>query len=420
MAIEKLRFAAVGCRHQAWADITRITAHPAVEPVAFCDIDQRHFKEVNKKWPDKPQFSDYRKMFAEMKDQIDAVLVAVPDHSHAIITQAALDHGFHVYCEKPLTHTVWEARQIANQAKATGLVTRMGNQIHSEYQYRVIKKVIQEENVIGKVKAVHTWISAAGHGRSGLLEPPEKPESTPAEVDWDQWIGPAPMRDYGGDYVYHPRFWRDWQDFGTGSIGDNGCHLLDPLFTSIGLTAPLSVMAEHSGMNDEVYPAQETLSYVFPGTEFTVGDTLKVTWYDGGRRPNLKLPGLPSGQTLPQPASLIIGEKGYLLVNHWALPKLYPEADFADYQWPELEEENHYFVWVEACLAGNPDISDNFAYAGPLTETVQLGNVAVHFPGERLEWDAAALKVTNLPEANKKLTRTYRKGWEVREFPEEG
>jgi predicted dehydrogenase len=413
MLEKKLRYAGIGCQHQGWADISRIVTHPAVEPVAFCDIDIRHFVHVDKRWPDLPKFSDFRELFKQMKGKVDAVSIGIPDHSHAIVTQAALDAGLHVYCEKPLTHTVWEARQIAATAKEAGTVTRMGNQIHSEYQYRTIKPVVQEIGAIGKIKEVHSWISAAGHGRSGLIERPENPEAAPAEVDWEQWTGPAPKREYGGDYIYHPRFWRDWQDFGTGSIGDNGCHLLDPIFTALDLTAPISVHSNHSGMNDEVYPAQETISYVFPGNKWTADNTLRVTWYDGGRRPTLKFPGLPKGEELPQPASIMIGEKGYLLVMHWGEPKLYPEKDFGDFKWPELDEANHYHDWVDACLAGNTEISDNFAYAGPLTETVQLGNVAARFPGKKLEWDAENLRITNLEEANQWLTREYREGWSV-------
>lgn len=413
MAEDRLRFAGIGCKHQGWADISRIISHPAIEPVAFCDIDQRHFAEVDKRWPGLPQYSDFRELLSEQSGKIDAVSIGVPDHQHALITQHALREGLHVYCEKPLTKTVWEARQIAREAAAAGTVNRMGNQIHSEYQYRVIKPVIQEEKMIGKIKEVHSWISAPGHGRSGLLEPPANPEPAPPEVDWEQWIGPAPMREYGGDFVYHPRFWRDWQDFGTGSIGDNGCHLLDPIFTALDLTAPISVTAEHSGMNDQIYPAQETLTYVFPGTEFTAEDTLTVKWYDGGRRPSWKFPGLPRGDALPQPASMMIGEKGYLLVMHWGEPKLYPEENFADYSWPELGKAHHYHDWVDACLEGNPAISDNFAYAGPLTETVQLGNVAVHFPGTTLDWDADNLRINNHEAANAYLTVPYRKGWEV-------
>lgn len=418
MAKKKLRFAGIGCEHQGWADISRITSHSAVEPVAFCDIDRRHFAKAEKEWPGKPKYADFRRLFDEMGGEIDAVSIGVPDHSHALITQAALERGLHVYCEKPLTHTVWEARQIAGRAAAAGVVTRMGNQIHSEFQYRVVKPVVQELGAIGKIVEVHSWIEAAGHGRSGLLEPPANPVGAPPEVDWDQWIGPAPWRPYGGDYVYHPRWWRDWQDFGTGSIGDNGCHLLDPIFTALDLTAPISVSADHSGMNDQVHPAQETLSYVFPGNQWTAGDTLPVTWYDGGRRPEWDHPGLPPGDELPQPASVLIGEKGYLLINHWGKPELYPEKDFADFQWPGVGSRNHYHDWVDACLEGDPDLSDSFAYAGPLTETVQLGNVAVHFPGEVLEWNAAQLAFRDRPDADADahLTRDYREGWEVEEW----
>ncbi|MCB1229744.1 MAG: Gfo/Idh/MocA family oxidoreductase [Verrucomicrobiae bacterium] len=413
MPSKKLRFAGIGCQRQGWADISRIGTHPAVEMVAFCDIDRRHFDKVDKAWPGKPKFSDFRKMFDQLGSEIDAVNVSVPDHNHAVITQAALERGLNVYCEKPLTHTVWEARQIAGHAAKAGTVNRMGNQIHSEFQYRVTKLLIQEEKVIGKVKEVHTWISAAGHGRSGLLQPPAIPEKAPPEVDWDQWIGPAPWREFGGENVYHPRCWRDWQAFGSGSIGDNGCHLLDPLFTSMNLTAPLSITAEHSGMNDQVWPAQETLRYVFPGTEFTASETLPVTWYDGGRRPNWKHAGLPPAESLLQPASMLIGEKGYLLVPHWGTPKLYPEKDFARYELPDPGKANHYHDWVDACLEGNAELSDNFAYAGPLSEAVQLGNVAVRFPRQTLEWDAAALRITNVPEANAFLTKEYRDGWAV-------
>ena len=408
MSNAKLRFAGIGCQHQGWADISRITSHPAVVPVAFCDVDTRHFTHVDKKWPDAPQFADYRELFEKMKGKIDAVSIAVPDHSHASITLAALECGLHVYCEKPLTHSVAEARRVAARAEKAGTVNRMGNQIHSEDQYRVIRPVVQESGAIGKIREVHSWISAPGHGRSGLLEAPENPKPAPPQVDWNLWVGPAPMREYGGDFVYHPRFWRDWQDFGTGSIGDNGCHLLDPIFTALELSAPLSIHSEHTGMNDEVYPAQETIEYVFPGTDWTAEDTLTVKWYDGGRRPKWKHPGLPAGDELPQPASVLIGEKGYLLINHWKSPKLYPEEDFAEFEWPQLDKANHYHDWVDACLTGNANLSDNFTYAGNLTETVQLGNVAARFPGELLQWNAEKGEITNLVEANDLLDRKYR------------
>ena len=411
---EKLRFAGIGCRNMGWKDISTIGSHPQVEMVAFCDVDSRHLDYAERDWPGRPKFSDFREMFEQFDGKIDAVNVTVPDHSHAFITAEALKRGIHVYCQKPLTHTVWESRQIAKLAARSGCVTRMGNQIHSEPQYRMAKLLIQEEKKIGKVKEVHTWIAATGHGRSGLLDPPPVSAPVPPELNWDVWIGGAPFRDYGGERVYHPFAWRDWQSFGSGSMGDNGCHLLDPLYTALDLTNPISVLAEHSGMNRQVWPSREKVIFEYPGTEWTESDKLLIHWYDGGMMPTLKIKGVPDVRTLETPASLLVGTEGCLLIPHWGTPKLYPEKDFAGYQLPDPGPAHHWHDWVDACLAGTPEISDNFAYAGPLSEAVQLGNVAVRFPRQKLEWDAAALKVTNLPEANAWLTKSYRPGWEVK------
>ncbi|NNE90476.1 MAG: Gfo/Idh/MocA family oxidoreductase [Verrucomicrobiales bacterium] len=412
---EKLRFAGIGCNGMGWKDVSTIGSHSRVEMVAFCDVDSTRLDKVEKGWPGLPKFSDWRELFDKMEDKIDAVNVTVPDHSHAVITQEALKRGIHVYCQKPLTHTVWEARQIAKLAEKSGCVTRMGNQIHSEPQYRTTKLIVQEEKTIGKIKEVHTWIDAMGHGRSGLLNPPAKSDPLPDSLNWDVWCGPEEVRDWGGYRVYHPFTWRDWQWCGSGSMGDNGCHLLDPLYTAMNLTDPITVKAEHSGMNDDIWPAREQIEFIYPGTEFTAGDTLKITWYDGGLRPNWNYPGVPKGKDLLQPASLLVGEKGYLLVPHWGTPKLYPEKDFADYQLPDAGPAHHWHDWVDACLAGNPKISDNFQYAGPLTEAVMLGNIAVQFPGETLEWDPKKLRIGNREEANRFLTKKYRKGFEVEE-----
>jgi len=412
---EKLRFAGIGCRNMGWKDVSTIGTHPQVEMVAFCDVDSRHLDYAERDWPGRPKFSDFRDMFDKLDGKIDAVNVSVPDHSHAVITQEALRRGLHVYCQKPLTHTVWEARQMARLAAKSGCVTRMGNQIHSEPQYRMAKILIQEEKKIGKVKEVHTWIAATGHGRSGLLEPPAQSAPVPPELNWESWVGPAPFREYGGERVYHPFTWRDWQDFGSGSIGDNGCHLLDPLYTALNLTHPLSVTAEHSGMNDQVWPFRETIVYEYPGNVWTESDALRITWYDGGMMPKLKIAGVPAAASLETPASLLVGTEGCLLIPHWGTPKLYPEKDFADYTLPDPGPAHHWHDWVDACLDGNTGLSDNFAYAGPLTEAVQLGNIAVRFPRQRLEWDHASLKVTNLAAANEWITKSYRPGWEVDE-----
>ncbi|MBL8851771.1 MAG: hypothetical protein JNG89_18990 [Planctomycetaceae bacterium] len=212
--------------------------------------------------------------------------------------------------------------------------------------------------------------------------------------------------------VYHPFNWRDWQDFGSGALGDFGCHILDPVFGALGLTAPVSVRAEHGGTNTEVWPGPETVTYVFPGTDRTAGNTINVIWRDGGLKPAIELAQMPAGETLPDSGSLFIGEAGTMVLQHVAMPKLYPVEKFASFAVPKEASLNHWHVWVDAVLAGT-QTSDGFHYAGPLTETTQLGNVAARLPGRELVWDAAALKITNVEEANALLTKTYRPGFEV-------
>lgn len=414
---QRLQFAAIGCDRMAWKDVSTIGSHSKVEVVALCDVDETRFAKADEKWPGRPHFSDYREMFDQLEGKIDAVNITIPDHHHAFAAQEALRRGIHVYCQKPLTHTVWEARQLTKLAAKTDAITRMGNQIHSEPQYRMVKTLIQDLGAIGKVKEVRTWISALGHGRSKFLEPPANPKSAPDFLNWDQWIGPAAFREFGQADLYHPRCWRDWQNFGSGSIGDNGCHLFDPLFTGLNLEAPIAISNSHSGMNDEVWPAQETISYEFPGNEFTAGETLKVVWHDGGWLPSWQLPGVPHASVLPDPASLVIGEEGSLLIPHWNKdkPRLFPEEKFAKFDWPDFGRRNHWHDWVDACLENDHSLTDQFDYAGPLTEAVQLGNVAARFRAERLEWDSENLRIPNLPEAERFLTKSYRSGWEVDE-----
>jgi len=219
------------------------------------------------------------------------------------------------------------------------------------------------------------------------------------------------MRPYA-EKVYHPFNWRDWQAFGSGALGDFGCHILDPVFGALGLTAPLTVRAEHEGTNHEVWPGPETVTYVFPGTDRTASDKIQVTWRDGGLKPPIELAQMPEGDKLPQSGSLFVGEGGTMVLPHYAIPTLYPKEKFADFVIKKEPTLSHWHVWVDAIRAGT-QTSDGFHYAGPLTETVQLGNVAARLPGRELQWDAAALKVTNVPEANALLTKSYRKGFEV-------
>ena len=221
------------------------------------------------------------------------------------------------------------------------------------------------------------------------------------------------MRPYVSGRVYHPWGWRDWQDFGNGALGDFGCHILDPVFTALNINKPpLDVGADHSGMNDEVWPAQNTVDYTFPGTEYTSGQQLHITWYDGGRLPSVGKSHVPPTTALPRSGSLLVGEEGSLVLPHVGALRLYPTHKYVDYDIQEAEDLNHYHGWVDGCISGQQP-SDGFDYASRLTEAVLLGNIAARYRRQKLQWDAEALSMTNLPEADRWLTRNYREDWDA-------
>jgi hypothetical protein len=316
-----------------------------------------------------------------------------------------------VYCQKPLAHTVWEVRQMRRQAEISKVITQMGNQIHSHETYRTGVKLIHG-GVIGKIKAVHSWQPNPGNKYSGLSKRPEPSGAeVPASLNWDLWIGPAPMRPYEPN-LYHPFKWRDWQDFGGGTMGDFGCHILDPIFTALELTAPISIRAENTGLNEETWPAAETVSYIFPGTKWTAEKTLPVTWYDGGRMPDRALAQMPEDAKFPGGGSLFIGEGGTMILPHVALPKLYPVEKFGEFEIEKVAGASHYHAWVDGAIASTKT-TDGFHYAAPLAEAALLGNVATRVPGETLMWDAENLRVTNSEAATKLLTKAYREGWKL-------
>lgn len=403
----KLQLAGIGCEGKGWSDISEMASHPAVQCVGFCDVDLSRTEKVRELNPDAPVCQDFRELLEQLGDKVDAVTVSTPDHMHAFIGLDAMRRGKHVYCQKPLTHNVWEARQMTLQAAQSGVITRLGNQIHSHRFYRTAVQAIQS-GVIGKVTEVHSWCAATGHGKSFHISRPVENDPIPDSLDWNLWSGVAPVRPYGHWNVYHPWGWRDWQDFGNGALGDFGCHILDPVFTALKITgAPISLSADHTGMNDEVWPAQNTVAYVFPGTELTVNRTLPITWYDGGRLPSSNGPHLPAGAGLPRSGSLFIGEKGSLVLPHVGAPRAYPETQLA-----EADDQNHYHGWVDGCLSGQQP-TDGFSYGGPLTEAVLLGNIAVRYRGTELRWDADAMKITNPEDANRWLRREYRDGWDI-------
>jgi predicted dehydrogenase len=404
-----LQIAAVGASGKGLSDITEVGSHPRVKYTAFCDVDTEKFAGADAKFPGVAHFQDPREMFAKHADSFDAVIVSTPDHTHAFVALDAMRRGKHVYCQKPLSHTVWEARQMRLQAAKSKVVTQMGNQIHSATQYRTAVKWLRE-GAIGKITEVHSWHPNRGNQHTGLNTTPVT-GPVPATLNWDAWIGPAPMREYGPN-AYHPFNWRDWQAFGSGTMGDFGCHILDPVFTALELTAPLTIRAESEGLNPETWPLSETVSYVFPGTAFTAGTTVPLTWYDGGRVPDVSLAKLPEDKKLPNGGSIIVGEGGVMVLPHVGTPQLYPSEKFAAHAFEKVAGASHYHAWVDAVLT-NSKTTDSFEYAGPLTETVQLGNVATRVPGVLLEWDVEALKFRNNAEAGRLLTKTYREGWTI-------
>jgi predicted dehydrogenase len=403
-----LLHASFGASGMAAADVESLTRHPAVRLVALADVDLDRAAEMKKKFPAARVYQDWRQLLDKEKE-LNSVNVSVPDHSHAPIAMSALQLGRHVYCQKPLTHDVYEARQLTTEARAKRLVSQMGIQIHSAAEYRLAVRLIQDL-AIGKVKAVHTWSSK----KWGDADPlPNRSDPPPPSLNWDIWLGVTAARPFIGGEYYHPVNWRKRLDFGTGTFGDMGCHIYDPVFKALALTAPLSVRSEGPAPNQWNWAINAVIHYVFPGTPYTEDKTVAVTWYDGDARPPKDVQALLGAEPMPDQGSIFIGAKGVLLLPHIAAPRLLPEAQFESYPVPRVTGEDHWRQFVEACL-GNGAASANFDYSGPLTEAVLLGGVATHFPQTTLNWDGARLRFTNLGEANQYVRRPYRKGWEVK------
>ena len=406
---KQLQVAVVGVNGMGWSDLSQVGSHKQVQFVGFCDIDSNRFDQVDKAFPGVQHFSDYREMLSQLGDKVDALIVSTPDHMHAPVAMMAMGMGKHIYCQKPLTHTVWEARQMRLLAQKKNLTTQMGNQIHSAKEYRLGVKLIHQ-GAIGKVKEVHSWVGVQGRQYCNRTERPES-APVPSHVQWDLWLGAAPERPFAPD-VYHPFKWRDWQDFGSGALGDFGCHILDPVFGALLLSAPKSLVAENAGTTQEVWPGPETITYTFPGTQYTAGSEIKVIWRDGGRKPPRELGQLPDGLELPGAGSLFIGEGGTMVLPHVGMPSLYQANKSKSIAQPQINGTNHWHDWVDAVVEGRKT-TDGFEVAGPLSETVQLGNIAARLPGKELQWEADSMKLLGDPLASGLLTKSYRKGFEV-------
>ncbi len=405
----KVRLASFGASGMAGSDLASHLANPDIQLVAVAEVDVERMGKIKERFPDNSVkfYQDWRKLLDAEAKNLDAVTVGTPDHMHAPIGLSAMDRGLHAYVQKPLAHDIFEARRMTTLARERKLHTQMGIQIHSAGQYRTGAHLIQS-GVVGKIRAVHTW-SNKKWGDSAPA--PTQVDPVPAGLDWDLWLGVAPERPFVKG-AYHPGSWRKRLDFGTGTFGDMGCHIYDPVVKALALTAPLSVRSEGPAPNEWSWASNALIHYVFPGTAYTEGDKVHVTWYDGDARPPQEIQALLEGQPLPGQGSIFIGTKGVLLLAHIDWPKLFPTATFKDFQYEKIEGANHYKQFADAILGGAAP-GANFDYSGPLTEAVLLGGVATFFPNTTLEWDAAAVKFRNLPEANAKVRRKYRAGWEV-------
>lgn len=407
-----LQLASIGSDGKGFSDIKAMSTHDKQTYVAFCDIDLNRTKNAKKLRPEAEVYQDFRDMLAEMGDKIDAVTVSTPDHMHAYCAISAMNAGKHVYCQKPLTHNVWEARQVARVAKEKGIISRLGNQIHSHKFYRTAVQLVQSGR-IGKVAKVYSWVNTPGHGRSGFIDRPKQVDPVPETLDWDKWLGVAPVRPFHDGRCYAPWGWRDWQDFGGGAIGDFGCHILDPVFTALNLKkVGTGYFAEHTGMNDEVWPARSSYRFEAPGSEYTANETIKIQWFDGGQLPSTSGSHLPPTTALPSSGSLLIGEKGSLVIPHVGEPRLYFDDANESTKYEMADDQDHYHGWIDGCISGKQP-SDDFTYGALLTETILLGTIAIRFKGETLDWDAENMKFTNMEEANKWVTRDYREGWDL-------
>jgi predicted dehydrogenase len=421
-ANEVINIACIGVGGKGSSDTDHAGNHGNV--VALCDIDDNHLGAKASKFPMARKFNDFRRLFDDMEKQIDAVTVSTPDHTHAAASMHAIRLGKHVYTQKPLTFSVYEARALREEAKKQGVCTQMGTQGGSLDAFRTAVEILRS-GAIGAVREVHVWTDRCGRfwkqAPDVIARPTDKP-AVPAHVHWNEFLGPAPERPYSP--LYHPFAWRGWRDFGTGALGDMACHLANMPFLALKLGYPSTVVAENSEINAETFQQWATITYEFPARENL--SSVKLVWWEGIRNGQRNLPAaeLFHGIERPDNGILCIGDKGTFFTEHaqGGGHKLLPMQQFEGYKGPGQvlprlgatdanADDNQKMEWIAACKAGKPSQAlCNFEHAGLLTEAVLLGNVAI-LAQKKIEWDGPKLKVVNVPEANQYLHREYRKGW---------
>jgi predicted dehydrogenase len=409
----RLRTAHIGVGNMGFEDLKAIASHPLVDVVALCDVDANYLAVAKEAHPQAKTFSDYRVMLQVMSDDIDAVIVSTPDHTHAPASMMAMNMNKAVYCQKPLTHYVSESRDMKKIASQRNLVTQMGIQVHSFYDYKLATLLIQS-GIIGKVHTVRAW-SPKNWGYDGKV--PTGSDMVPQQLDWNLWLGTAKERTYKEGY-YHPGNWRKLLDYGCGTLGDMGVHIFDTPYNALELDVPLTIKNECRQPTGFGYPEKNIVTYEFPRTKYTT-DRLKWVWYDGPGAPDGHEDlNLPDGDLLHDQGAMFVGEKGRLYLPHFQkLPQLiikgkYKKIDIESFNLGEpvrdydSEGKKHYHEFVEACL-GRGTCSAPFSYAARLTETILLGVIAGRLPNQLLHWDSKAAKFAQ-NEANIYLQSSYR------------
>jgi len=424
----KLAHACIGVGNMGWADMSNFRTHARTQIVALCDVDRNHLAKAAKEFPDARTYTDWREMLAAEGDRIDSVNIAVPDHNHTVIAVAAMRAGKHVYCQKPLCHEIAECRLLRDTAKRMNVVTQLGIQHSAGIGDRMAVEMYKAR-AVGTVEHVYLFSTRKGISRIETARP-QHADPVPASLDWDLWLGTAPFRPYA-DKVYHPLLWRIWRDFGSGWIGDIGCHLHSAIWKGLSLTPPLSVKAEvqeswkcSPARFHETWPLGAHITWVYPGGEMTGGKPLTVDWYDG-------LTGVSSANLLPPPeiqelarqvgltrlpeeGSVVAGSEGWLLLPHTNAPRFIPKhANAAKPDKPVLPPwPSHYHEFLNGCIEGRRTSAD-FAAIAPMMEAILLGNIAERIPDMTLAWNPSKMRITNNETANAFLRRTYRKGWEL-------
>ncbi len=406
-----LRFAAIGTGGMGEWDLKHIASHPSVQVVALCDVDRARLDAAGDKHPDARRYQDWRELLRAEAGRIDGISCSTPDHMHAPIVMTALSMGLHVYGQKPLTHTVVEARALRAAARQAGVATQMGIQNRSNTPYLTAKKVF-DRGLTGPVQEVHVWTDRPAGWWPQDVDRPVGEDPVPEGLDWDLWLGVAPERPYK-EGAYHSFVWRGRKDFGTGAQGDMACHLMDPALWFLGLGDPLTVRSLGPKPKADSFPLWSRIECTFQGTPSTVAGPVPVTWHDGAKKPDALL----ARYGIQEPydnACLFAGDQGALLVSPYDPCRFWTASgEEVELDVEQVPQVDHWHQWVEACLGGAP-ASAEFEYSGLLTEVALLGNIALEFPGETLRWNPERMRLDDHPQATRWLHKDYRSGWEVR------